>query len=64
VKDPTLDNFLGRFIVGYTRKSSNDVRTILKMVHDYKNKETEIDLVRESRLMDKAIIRNKVLTEY
>ena len=30
------------------------------MVHDYRTKETEIDLVRESRLMEKAVIRNKV----
>lgn len=60
IDDPTVDNFFGKFIVGYTRKSSNDVRTILRMIHDYKTKETEIDLVRESRLMEKAVIRNKV----
>jgi len=64
VEDPTVDNFFGRFVIGYTRKSSHDVRTILKMVHDYKNKETEIDLVRESRIMEKAVIRNKITSGY
>jgi len=64
IDDPTVDNFFGKFIVGYTRKSSNDVRTILRMIHDYKTKETEIDLVRESRLMEKAVIRNKITSGY
>jgi hypothetical protein len=59
-KDPTIDNFLGMFIFGYIKRSSDNVKTIIKMVHDYQTKESNIDLVRESHITEKAIIRNKV----
>ena len=60
-KDPTIDNFLGTFIFGYIKRSSDNVKTIIKMVHDYQTKESNIDLVRESHITEKAIIRNKVM---
>lgn len=61
-KDPTIDNFLGKFIFGYIKKSSDNVKTIIKMVHDYQTKESNIDLIRESHITEKAIIRNKVIS--
>jgi len=41
-------------------RNSNDVKTIIKLVHDYQAKETHIDLVRESKMTEKAVIKNKV----
>jgi len=62
-RDPTVDNFFGKFIFGYMR-NSNDVKTIIKLVHDYQAKETHIDLVRESKITEKAVIRNKITSGY
>jgi len=58
-QDPTVDNFFGKFIFGYMR-NNNNVKTIIKLTHDYRAKETNIDLVRESQITEKAVIRNKV----
>ena len=40
-------------------RNSNDVKTIVKLTHDYQDKETNIDLIRESKITEKAVIRNK-----